>query len=181
MTRPEGKTSAWWRLVFLINETEKAFGSCPTYICSFSSLTHSLQSLEKTIHTWTPQYTEMEPALSNPFLIHLVSGEYLWDVHLSTSSNVLEYYTHKFVFTFTDCDLGELKVEMEDQKERAQDKTHQPHCSQTSKKSSLRGLPIILCSLDPTLIYSAAFTLMSVCNKGCALQRWDTAGWLIML
>ncbi len=181
MTRPEGKTSAWWRLVFLINETEKAFGSCPTYICSFSSLTHSLQSLEKTIHTWTPQYTEMEPALSNPFLIHLVSGEYLWDVHLSTSSNVLEYYTHKFVFTFYRLWPRGVESWNGGSEERAQDKTHQPHCSQTSKKSSLRGLPIILCSLDPTLIYSAAFTLMSVCNKGCALQRWDTAGWLIML
>ncbi len=181
MTRPEGKTSAWWRLVFLINETEKAFGSCPTYICSFSSLTHSLQSLEKTIHTWTPQYTEMEPALSNPFLIHLVS-ENIYETYISQHTPMFWNITLINLFShFTDCDLGELKVEMEDQKKEPKTKTHQPHCSQTSKKPSLRGLPIILCSLDPTLIYSAPFTLMSVCNKGCALQRWDTAGRLIML
>lgn len=66
-------------------------------------------------------------------------------------------------------------------KERARDKPHQPHCLQASKKSSLWGLPTMLCSLDLMLIYSASLTLMSVCIKGCALRWWDMAGRLIVL
>lgn len=92
----------------------------------------------------------------------------------------VSYYAHKFGHFYRLWPRGPESWNR-GSKEKARDKPHQPHCLQASKKSSLWGLPTMLCSLDLMLIYSASLTLMSVCNKGYALQRWDTAGRLIML